>query len=122
MTRTKYLLVGVGLVLGGCTVSSETVQHGTTKYLLTQTQNQWADNAVLVSECEAELVNGACKPKGETKIIITSGKLPGVVSGASQSMTTLGSAALVRDGLIRSQASVTQRNQIDVRASTVNPK
>lgn len=108
--------------LSACAQSSETVQHGTVKYLFTQTQNQWADNVILVSLCEKELVNGSCQPTGDTKVIVTSGKMPGVVSGASQSMTTLGAAALVRDGLVKSKANVSQKNQTDVRASTVNPK
>ena len=114
------LIVTFTLLLGGCAVSSERVQHGSTSFLITQTQNQWADNMVLISECEAELVNGVCKPKGETKVIVSSGKLPGVVSGVSQNVTTLGSAAIIRDGLVKGKTNITQRN--DVRASTVNPK
>lgn len=113
-------IFAVAFLFAGCTVSSEMVQHGASKYLLTQTQNQWADNMVLVSECETELVNGQCKPKGETKVVITSGKLPGVVSSAAHDAVVLGSSFAIRDGLVKSKA--TQHNQTDVRASTVNPK
>jgi hypothetical protein len=115
-------LASLCLLLAACATSIETVQHGTVKYLFTQTQNQWAENVILVSPCESELVGGSCKPTGETKVLVVSGKLPAVVGGVGQSMTTLGAAAIVRDGLVKSKSSVKQSNTTDVRASTVNPK
>jgi hypothetical protein len=97
------------------------VQHGNLKVQFTQTQNQWAENVVLVTTCE-KLQNGFCPPDAPTQVLVVSGKLPGVVSGVGQSMTTLGAAALVRDGLVKSKSTVKQSNQTDIRASTVNPK
>lgn len=109
-------------VVAGCAQSSETVRHGDTSFLLTQTQNQWAENVVLVSECEKDLVNGMCKPKGEVKVLVISGKLPELVGGLKHDAVSLGSAFVIRDGLIKSKANVKQNNQTDIRASTVNPK
>ena len=115
----KYIsIVTCALLFAGCTHSSETIQHGSTKFLLTQTQNQWADNVVLVSECEQELVNGMCKPKGETKVIVSSGKLPGVLNGAAQSVTTLGAAAILRDGLVKGKPKVNNSNTTNEHFST----
>jgi hypothetical protein len=111
-------LASLCLLLAACATSSETVQHGTVKYLFTQTQT----NGQKMSPCESELVGGSCKPTGETKVLVVSGKLPAVVGGVGQSMTTLGAAAIVRDGLVKSKSSVKQSNTTDVRASTVNPK
>jgi hypothetical protein len=108
-------------LLTGCATSSDMVQHGNLKVQFTQTQNQWAENVVLVTTCE-KLQNGFCPPDAPTQVLVVSGKLPGVVSGVGQSMATLGAAALVRDGLVKSKSTVKQSNQTDIRASTVNPK
>jgi len=115
----KYIsIVTCALLFAGCTHSSETIQHGSTKFLLTQTQNQWADNVVLVSECEQDLANGMCKPKDETKEIVTSGKLPGVLDGAAQSVTTWGAAASLRDGLVKGEPKVNNSNTTNEHFST----
>ena len=119
---TFFLWMLCAVLLTGCAQSSETVRHGDTSFLLTQTQNQWAENVVLVSECEKDLVNGMCKPKGEVKVLVISGKLPELVGGLKHDAVTLGSAFVIRDGLIKSKANVKQNNQTDIRASTVNPK
>ena len=116
-----FVLIAI-IMLTGCAQSSETVRHGDTTFLLTQTQNQWAENAVLISECEKELANGVCKPKGEVKVMVISGKLPELMSGLKHDAVVLGSAFVIRDGLMKSKSSTTQRNQTDIRASTVNPK
>ncbi len=118
MTRSLLtILCLMGLV--GCTTSSETVQHGTVKYLFTQTQNQWAENVVLVSPCEQDLVNGQCKPAGETKVLVISGKLPGVVGGAVHDAALVGSSFVIRDGLIKSKSNVSQSNAgTSIRSST----
>jgi len=63
-----------------------------------------------------------CKPKGEVKVMVISGKLPELMSGLKHDAVVLGSAFVIRDGLIKSKSSTTQRNQTDIRASTVNPK
>ena len=42
-----FVLIAI-IMLTGCAQSSETVRHGDTMFLLTQTQNQWAENAVLI--------------------------------------------------------------------------
>ena len=115
---TTALLSTTAMLLVACAQSSETIQHGSTKFLLTQTQNQWADNVVLVSECEQDLANGMCKPKGETKVIVSSGKLPGVLNGAAQSVTTLGAAAILRDGLVKGKPKVNNSNTTNEHFST----
>ena len=117
-----YVLL-FALLIAGCAPSSEMIQHGTKKILFTQTQNQWGENVVLVSECAKELKYGACDPEN-VHVMIVGGKLPGVVSGVASNATTLGSAALIRDGLVKSKGTtnVNQHNQTDIRASTVNPK
>lgn len=125
MTR-HYCILAMLLILAsglsGCSTHSEMVQHGSKKVLFTQTQNQWGENVILVTDCGTVLVNGTCDPDKPTQMLVVSGKLPGVVSGVVQSASTLGSAAIVRDGLVKSKSSVSQKNQTDIRASTVNPK
>ena len=96
-----YVLL-FALLIAGCAPSSEMIQHGTKKILFTQTQNQWGENVVLVSECAKELKYGACDPE-DVQVLVVGGKLPGVVSGVAANATTLGSAALIRDGLIKSK-------------------
>ena len=117
----KCSIIVCALLIAGCAPSSEMIQHGTKKILFTQTQNQWGENVVLVSECAKELKYGACDPE-DVQVLVVGGKLPGVVSGVAANATTLGSAALIRDGLVKSKASVKQSNKTDIRASTVNPK
>jgi hypothetical protein len=109
------------VLLTGCATSSDMVQHGNLKVQFTQTQNQWAENVVLVTTCE-KLQNGFCPPDAPTQVLVVSGKLPGVVSGATRDVANLGSSLVIRDGLIKSKSSVKQSNQTDIRASTVNPK
>ena len=115
----KFVIAALMLLVSACAPASEMVQHGNQKILFTQTQNQWADNVILVTPCKAVLVNGQCDPDGPTQMSTASGKLPGVVSGTGGAVT---SALIIRDGIIKGKSNVTQRNQTDIRASTVNPK
>ncbi len=116
--KTYWLIMA--LLVSGCATSSETVQHGTVKYLFTQTQNQWADNVILVSPCEPELVGGSCKPTGETKVLVVSGKLPGVVGGAVHDAAMVGSSFVIRDGLKKSKSNVSNSNTTNESISTKN--
>ncbi len=127
MWAVKHITAPVvlfALLIAGCAPSSEMVAHGTKKFLFTQTQNQWGENVVLVSECAKDLKYGACDPEGEIKMLVVGGKLPGVVSGVASDAAVIGSAFVIRDGLIKgkSTTNVRQKNQTDIRASTVNPK
>jgi hypothetical protein len=117
-----YVLAFIALSsITGCATQTDLIQHGNLKVQFTQTQNQWAENVVIVSKCD-KLEKGYCPADSPTEILVVGGKLPGVVSGVASNATTLGSAALIRDGLIKGKASVKQSNQTDIRASTVNPK
>ena len=103
----KYVFVALVLSVAACAPASEMVQHGNQKILFTQTQNQWADNVILVTPCKAALVNGQCDPDGPTQVSTASGKLPGVVGGAGG---TVAGALILRDGLVKGKPRVNNSN------------
>ena len=118
--RSTALAVAVACVLvAGCAPHSEMIQHGNEKILFTQTQNIWADNVLLTTPCKTALRNGACDPDGPTQMTTATGKGAGVVGGVGGGVV---SALIIRDGLTKSKSNISQKNQTDIRASTVNPK
>ena len=112
---TTALLSTTAMLLVACAQSSETVRHGSATFLLTQTQNQWADNVILVTPCKAALVNGQCDPDGPTQVSTASGKLPGVVGGAGG---TVAGALILRDGLVKGKPKVNNSNTTNEHFST----
>ena len=100
-----YVFAALMLLVSACAPSSEMIQHGNQKVLLTQTRNGWDDNAVLVTPCKNTLHNGTCDPEGDTRIVIMSGKLPTLVGAGIQGVAMVGSAALVADGLKKSKST-----------------
>lgn len=106
-------------ILAACAPHSEMIQHGNEKILFTQTQNVWADNVLLTTPCKPLLRNGACDPDGPTQMTTATGKGAGVLGGVGGGVV---SALIIRDGLTKSKSNISQKNQTDIRASTVNPK
>lgn len=107
----------------GCAPSSLLIADGNGFIELTQTNHLWQANVVSVGHCDKP-TNNKC-PEGTPKeLVVMTGPGPGMAGAALQTAGTLGGGALVRDGLIKgkSTTNVKQRNQTDVRASTVNPK
>ena len=115
----RHAVWSVFLLLAACAPHSEMIQHGNQKVLFTQTQNIWADNAILVTPCKVALANGQCDPDGPTQITTATGKGAGVLGNTAGGVA---SSLILRDGLIKSKSSISQKNQTDIRASTVNPK
>ena len=105
-------------MFAGCTHSSETIQHGSTKFLLTQTQNQWADNVVLVVSVNRSLLMVCANPKARQKVIVSSGKLPGGAEWGCTVRDHLGAAAILRDGLVKGKPKVNNSNTTNEHFST----
>ena len=119
MRSTALAVAAACALVAGCAPHSEMIQHGNEKILFTQTQNIWADNVLLTTPCKTALRNGACDPDGPTQMTTATGKGAGVVGGVSGGVV---SALIIRDGLTKSKSNISQKNQTDIRASTVNPK
>ena len=109
------LIVTFAFLTAGCAASSEMLQHGNQKFLFTQTQNQWADNVLLITPCKEKLANGSCDPDGPTQMSTASGKLPGVVGGVGGGVV---SAVIIRDGLVKGKPKVSNSNTTNEHFST----
>ena len=113
----------ISLLLAACAPATDLIQHGNTRIQFTQTQNQWGENITAVTQC-AQLENGFCPKDAPTQFVVTSGKLPGLVSAGMQAGAVLGGSVIIADGLRGSKSTINQKNhnRTDVRASTVNPR
>jgi len=88
---------------------------------MTQTRNIFESNVVSVGRC-SNPTNNKCPEGTQKQVYVLTGPGWALAGSGIQTAGMLGGAALVRDGLVKSKSNVSQKNQTDVRASTVNPK
>ena len=120
MTRSLLTILCLMSVVG-CAPASLLVQDGNDFIEMTQTRNIFESNVVSVGRC-SNPTNNKCPEGTQKQVYVLTGPGWALAGSGIQTAGMLGGAALVRDGLVKSKSNVSQKNQTDVRASTVNPK